>query len=142
LNELIFEAASYILENTHDGDDLSSNDLGLVEYAANGMLSPRGEVVLIQLKYKIESGTYEADPVWFMGIENLTRGKGDDRSVFWRGVKVEHYDHDFWCSEGYMKRMKQDAEKLAKVCRYLEENSILVNFENVMAKYNKGAYAH
>lgn len=141
MNELIFEAASYILGNTHDGDDLSSNDLGLVEYAANGMLSPRGEVVLIQLKYKIENGTYEADPVWFMGIENLTRGKGDDRSVFWRGIKVEHYDHDFWCSEGYMQRMQKDAEKLAKVCQYLEENRIEVNFENVMDNYTKGAYA-
>ena len=138
MTELVFENACYILEHTNDGDDLTSKDLSLVEAAANGMLNPRGEVVLVQLKYKIETGSYEADPDWFFEIENLTRGKGDDRSVFWRGIRVEHYDHDFWCSEGYMERMKKDAQKLAKVCQYLEENGIEVNMSNVLDNYHKG----
>lgn len=136
MNDLIFDAACYILENTQDGKKLSSNDLGLVEAAANGILSPRGEVVLIQLKHKIESGAYQKE--WFLGIENLTRGDGDDRSVFWRGIRIEHYDHDFWRSEGWEKKMKEDAENLASVCRWLEENSIEVNFDNYYANRHHG----
>lgn len=137
MSNLIIDAACYILENTQDGNKLSSNDLSLVEAAANGILTPRGQVVLIQLKHKIETGHYEKP--WFLGIENLRRGDGDDRSVFWRGVRVEHYDHDFWRSEGWEKSMKKDAEKLASVCRYLEENSIKVTFNNVMDNYHKGS---
>ncbi len=137
MNDLIFDAACSILEKTEDGNKLSSNDLGLVEAGVNGQLSPRGEVVLIQLKHTVESGQYQK--AYFLGIENLTRGDGDDRSVFWRGVRVEHYDHDFWRSEGWKESMKKDAEKLASVCRYLEENGIKVTFDNVMDNYHKGS---
>ena len=132
MSELIFDAVTYILHNTNDGDDLTNNDLGLVEAGANGILNPRGEVVLIQLKHKIESGTYTAEPLWFCGIENLTRGKGDDRSVFWRDIRVEHFDHDFWCEEGYQERMKKDAQQVAKTCQWMEGEKIDVNGSNYL----------
>jgi len=127
-----FDLCQKILQHSHDGNDLSSKDLYLVELGVNGELSPRGQVVLYQLAYKVENGLYEAEPNWFCEIENLTRGKGDDRSVFWRGIRVEHFDHDFWCSEGWKESMKQDAICVAKTCQYLEENKIDVNMENYM----------
>ncbi len=130
----ISNIACNILQLTNDGDSLSSNDLQLVEGAVNGFLSPRGEVVLIQLKYKCENG-YELPA--FCGVENLTRGTNGDRSVFWKGIRVEHYDHDFWCSKGWQKDMKKDAEHLGRVCQYLENNSIPVSMENYMDNVRK-----
>lgn len=127
-----FDLCQNILRLTNDGDNLRPGDLSLVEAAANNNLTPRGQVVLYQLNYKIEQGQYDADPNWFCGIENLTRGKGDDRSVFWRGIRIEHYDHDFWRSGNWQEEMQRDADKLAKTCRYLEENHIEVNFDNYL----------
>lgn len=128
----VFDHCQSILSLTNDGDDLSNNDLGLVEWAVNGELSPRGEVVLYQLFCKVRDGIYCAEPVWFCGIENLSRGKGDDRSVFWRGIKVEHFDHDFWRSEGWQEDMKKDAQRVAKTCQFLEDERIGVTWDNYM----------
>ena len=135
--ENIFNCCQVILQKSNDGDDLTPSDLHLVESGVNGFLSPRGEVVLYQLKYKVEEGIYHAEPNWFCGITNLTRGKGDDRSVFWRGVKVEHFDHDFWCSEGWQKSMQKDSEQVAKTCQYLEENGIKVTWDSYMDNCRK-----
>ena len=132
--ENIFNLTQNILQNSDDGDALSNNDLILVEHAVNGYLTPRGEVVLFQLNHKITNGEYEIP--WFCGVENLTRGYADDRSVFWKGIRVEHYDHDFWQSEGWQKNMIEDAEHLGRICQYLEANCIAVNFDNYY-KYGK-----
>lgn len=134
--ENIFEHSQRILKLSDDGDQLSARDLSLVESAVNGYLTPRGEVVLYQLRYKVENDLYDAEPDWFCGVTNLTRGKGDDRSVFWRGIKIEHYDHDFWQSEGWQGSIRKDAQHLGRVCQYLEDNSITVNFENYL-KYSE-----
>ena len=119
-----------ILKLSCDGDELSAKDLHLVENAANDHLTPRGEIVLYQLRYKLENNLYHTEHDWFCGVENLTRGKGDDRSVFWRGIKVEHFDHDFWKSTGWQNSMRKDAQHLGAVCRYLDEHSIVISFEN------------
>jgi len=131
----VFDLCGSILQNSDDGDALSKNDLILVENAVNGNLSPRGEVVLFQLNHRVLSGTYQI--AWFCGVENLTRGYADDRSVFWKGIRVEHYDHDFWCSEGWQKDMIEDAEHLGRVCQYLEENGIKVSMESYMDNVRK-----
>ena len=128
----VFNCCEVILQKSNDGDDLSSSDLQLVENGVNGFLSPRGEVVLFQLKYKVVEGIYHAEPIWFCGITNLTRGKGDDRSVFWREIKVEHFDHDFWCSKGWEKSMQKDSEQVAKTCQWLEAERIPVTWESYM----------
>jgi hypothetical protein len=130
--ENIFNHCQTILQETNDGNDLKNSDLSLVEAGVNGFLSPRGEVVLYQLAHKVSEGLYDSEPDWFFGIENLTRGKGDDRSVFWSGIRVEHFDHDFWQSDGWRESMKKDAEQVAKTCQYMEENSIEVTFNNYM----------
>jgi len=126
--ESVFNHCQAILSMTNDGDDLAASDLNLVEGAINEFLSPRGYVVLYQLRYKIENKEYEIP--WFCGVENLTRGRGDDRSVFWRGMRVEHYDHDFWQENGWQKRMTEDAQHLGKVCQYLEANGIKVSLSS------------
>ncbi len=132
--EQIFELTQSILQHSDDGDALSNNDLILVENAVNGFLSPRGEVVLFQLNHRVVNGTYSLP--WFCGVENLTRGYADDRSVFWKGIRVEHYDHDFWCEKGWQKSMIADAEKLGRICQYLENNCMPVNFDNY-SKYSR-----
>jgi hypothetical protein len=114
-----------ILQLTHDGDDLVGSDLGLVENAVNGNLTPRGLVVLHQLLVKCQNG-YERP--YFLGIDNLTRD--EEGFIFWRGKQIEHYDHDHWRQDDWQKDMKKDAEDLARGCRWLEDNSIEVNFSN------------
>ena len=127
--ENIFKNCQTILQLTDDGNELSASDLSLVENAINGFLSSRGEVVLYQLKHQCEIG-YERPA--FCGVENLTRGKGDDRSVYWKGIRVEHFDHDFWQEEGWQESMKKDAQHVGKVCQYLEDNMIPVSFDNYL----------
>lgn len=123
-----------ILQLTDDGNNLSSGDLQLVENGINGFLNPRGEVVLYQLRYKCENLDYQKPS--FCGVENLSRGFGDDRSVFWKNIRIEHYDHDFWQEAGWQERMTKDAQHLGRVCRYLEDNDLPVNFENYL-KFTK-----
>ena len=131
--EQVFNLCTSILEKTDDGDNLAGSDLALVEGAVNGHLSERGLVVLYQLNYKVEQGTYEIPA--FCGVENLTRD--NDGHVSWKGKRVEHYDHDHWCEDGWEKRMKEDAEHLGRICEYLEDNHIEVNFENYSNHYRR-----
>ncbi len=108
-----------ILQNTEDGNKLADQDLQLVEDAVNGFLSPRGEVVFYQLDHTLKECNYELPA--FCGVEGLTRGVDGDRAVFWKGQKVEHYDHDFWCEKGWQENMKSDAQKLGKICQVMED---------------------
>lgn len=54
----IFDLCCSILQNSEDGDRLKPNDLYMVQEAANGNLTPRGEVVLFQLNHKVTTGEY------------------------------------------------------------------------------------
>jgi hypothetical protein len=56
--DTVFDLCQSILQNTDDGDTLAGRDLHLVESAANGFLTPRGEVVLYQLDHSIKEGNY------------------------------------------------------------------------------------
>jgi hypothetical protein len=126
--DTIFNLCQSILQNTDDGNTLAGRDLHLVESAANGFLTPRGGVALYQLDHSIKDGSYEL-PV-FCGVGGLTRGTNGDRSVYWKGKKVEHYDHDFWCEDGWQEDMKRDAQKLGKVCQAMEDQKVEINFNN------------
>ncbi len=128
--ENIFNHCQKILELTDDGNNLSSNHLSLVENAINGFQTPRCDVLLYHLRYFCENNGYEKP--FFCGVDNLTRGNGDDRSVFWRGIRIEHYDHDFWMKEGWQEKMRKDAQYLGKVCQHLEDIGLEVNFENYL----------
>jgi len=124
--ERVFNLCTNILEKTNDGDDLAGSDLALVQGAVNDHLSERGLVVLSQLNYRVNHDMYEIPA--FCGVENLTRD--NDGHVSWKGKRIEHYDHDHWAEPGWEKRMQKDAEELGKVCQYLEDNGIAVNFNN------------
>ena len=128
--ENIFNLCHTILQNTDDGNKLAGRDLHLVESAVNGFLSPRGDVVLYQLDHTIKEGNYELPA--FCGVDGLTRGTNGDRSVFWKGKKVEHYDHDFWCEDNWQENMKRDAEKLGKICQGMEDAGVEINLCNYL----------
>ncbi len=51
----IFDLCTSILRGTEDGDLLTPNELYMVQEAANGNLTPRGEVVLYQLNYRVQN---------------------------------------------------------------------------------------
>ena len=127
-SDKIFDLCQKALHLSNDGNSLSNSDLKLVENAVNGFLIPRGEVVLAQLVFRLEEGSYEIPP--FCGVENLSRDQ--DGHVFWKGKNVEHYDHDIWQQEGWQKDMIKDAEHLGRVCQWLEDNHIEVNLRNYL----------
>ncbi len=105
--ECQIEQSIEILRATRDGDDLAPSDLKLVELCVNGWLNETGESAFAELVANVRRG-YK--PHWFMGIEHMTRDH--QRYVYWKGIQVEHYDHDFWRKDGWRERMKSDAQQL------------------------------
>lgn len=132
----IFDQTIFILENTHDGDDLASHHLKLVEGGVNGFLSERGEVALMELYQSVKKGYVKP---YFLGIEHMTRDQ--EGYVYWKGVQVEHYDHDYWASEGWQERMLKDAKELERRCKIVEAAGLEVNTSTVIWNwddYSKG----
>lgn len=123
------DLAVEVLSATLDGDLLSPGDLKIVEIAVNDMLTPKGWTVFEALhKNATKPGGYT--PPFFFGIEHMTREQSGH--VLWRGVMVEHYDHDAYRQAGWTDRMKADAEKLAERCRMLEARGIQPTLQAVM----------
>src|SRR6185312_8620616 len=104
------ELACEVLRATHNGDDLAPPDLKLIELAVNGLLNERGKALFLELHRNATKPEGYTRP-WFLGIEHLMRDH--DRYVYWKGVRVEHFDHDLWQEEGWQERMKTAAESLA-----------------------------
>lgn len=126
-SESIFDQTIYILENTNDGNDLSSNHLKLVESGVNGFLSEAGEVALMQLYQSVKKGYVKP---WFLGIENMTRDH--EGYVYWKGINVEHYDHDRYGSDGWQERMLQDGKELERRCKIVEGSGLPVTGSNII----------
>ena len=112
------EMAIEILQRTHDGDDLDPSDLKLVELAVNGFLNEAGKLAFAELHSNVTKPDDYTRP-WFLGIEHVTRDH--EGYIYWKGVAVEHFDHDVWTEDGWRDRMRADAEKLAARCKILEE---------------------
>lgn len=55
---------------------------------------------------------------WFFGLEHVTRDH--QGYVYWKGIRIEHYDHDVWQRPGWRERMKADAIRFARICTQLE----------------------
>ena len=123
------DQALIILDKTEDGNLLAGQHLALIESGVNGFLSKKGIQALQKLYEDVVKGIYKLP--WFCGIENLTRGTNGDRSVYYKGIKVEHYDHDFWCSEGYQERMLKDATELGRRCKIIEDSGLAISFDNI-----------
>jgi hypothetical protein len=106
-----------ILRATSDGDNLAPPDLKLVEMAVNHQLNEAGEAAFDELHRNAMKPEGYTKP-WFCGIQHMTRDHTGH--VYWKGIVVEHYDHDFWRTHNWKEQMKQDAEELARRCRLLE----------------------
>lgn len=130
MNQNIFDLSIEILSKSNDGDDLSPNHLLLLQNAANNNINGRGTRKLLEIYDQIIKGTYKKEIPWIFGIKHMTQGA--DRSMYYKGIKVEHFDHNFWCTDGWKKRMKKDTIELKKACQKLEKKGIEVNFSNVL----------
>ena len=113
-----------ILKKTNDGNDLSPQDLALLETAVNGWLSESGEAIFEELCRKIKKGTYR--PQWLNGIEHINRDHAG--YVYWKGREVEHYDA-LWC---YCEKARQATTELSNKCKHLEKIGVEVNTRNVI----------
>ena len=124
------ELACDILRATKDGEELAPPDLKLVELAVNGHLNTTGEAAFMDLHRNATKPAGYTVP-WFLGIEHMTRDH--QRHIYWKGVRIEHYDHDFWRQDGWRERMKADAEALAAHCLALEGQGITPTWQNVIS---------
>jgi len=119
------QKCSEILQQTQDGDLLTSEDLRLVEGMANNDLNPKGINAFLDLHQRVKNGYVKP---YFLGVEYLTRDS--EGFVYWKNQKVDHYDHDYFCSGWYMEQMQMDAELLARRCQYMEKHDIPINTAN------------
>jgi hypothetical protein len=57
-----------------------------------------------------------------------------ERYIYWKGVRVEHFDHDHWQQQGWSEPMKADAEALAAHCLDLEAHGVTPTWQNVTSR--------
>ena len=122
------DLACDILRVTKDGELLAPPDLKLLELAVNGFLNEAGEAAFMELHRNATKPEGYTVP-WFLGIEHMTRDH--QRYIYWKGVRIEHFDHDHWRQDGWRERMKADAEALASHCLALEALGIAPTATNV-----------
>ena len=118
------ELAIEIIGATHDGDDLSPQDLYLVECAVNDNLNERGEAAFSDLHKRVKDGNYR--PQWLQGVEHLTRDHGG--YVYWKGQEIEHWSGNL----PYSEEGKAAAEELARRCRILESEGKAIDVGTVV----------
>ena len=111
------EKAIEILQRTHDGDDLASQHLKLIELAVNDVRTESGRVAFEQLYTHVTGGTY-VEP-WYHDIEHLR--KDHHGYVYWKKKKVDHYSFDKY------EDAHEAALELADRCRTLEMLGIPVS---------------
>ena len=124
----IAEMAIAILRATDDGDRLAPVDLKLVELAVNRNLSACGLIRFHALHENAAKPEGYTAP-WLFGIEHLTIDA--DRTICWKGVAVEHFDHGVWQRPGWRERMRADAGAIAIRCGELEAEGVQPTLETV-----------
>jgi hypothetical protein len=107
------DMALYIIQNTHDGNDLAPEHLYMVQAACNGWLTEEGEVAFYELYASVMKGYVKP---WYHGIEHMT--KDHEGYIYWKGVEVEHYSFDDY------EKADAAAKELAGRCRFLESKGI------------------
>ncbi|MBC8740455.1 hypothetical protein F6X40_27855 [Paraburkholderia sp. UCT31] len=115
-----------ILELSDDGDNLTPNDLSLVQLAVNEQLNEAGVAAFEKLYADVVSGEYFTRVRWFHGIEHMT--KDHEGYVYWKGVSIEHYSHDS------VEESRRDALALADKCRALEAKGFPVTGRSVLSE--------
>ena len=126
------EEIQYILSNTQDGDKLAPEHLYLVEIATNSQLTVKGEKALLDLYQNVKTGYTKP---WFRNIEHMT--KDQNGSIFWKDHKIEHFDFDYWRSEGWREAEFKAAKRLETICKILESKKITVTMSTVFEEIDK-----
>lgn len=107
-----------IISKTHDGDDLTPQDLKLTEAAANGFLNEKGIEKIDEIYLAVEGGTYRRPS--YLGVEFMNRNH--EGFVFFKGQEVEHYS-SFWA---YSLDAQAALKLLQQQCLFLEANGLPV----------------
>ena len=126
------DKACFILQQTHDGEDLAPEHLSLLQSAVNGWLTETGEVAFDALLASVKAGYSRP---WFHGIEHLTIDHVG--YVYWKGQNVEHFDFRDWHDKPYAygPEGKAAAEEVADRCRQLETAGVPVNTTTAIWKW-------
>lgn len=103
------DKACFILQKTHDGDDLDPHHLSLIQSAVNGWLTEEGYKIFDDLYKQVERGYVKP---WFHDIEHMTQDT--EGYIYWKGHQVEHYSFDNYKDE------EAAALELAERCRIME----------------------
>ena len=126
------EKAISILRKTNDGEDLSPQDLTILEHAVNGFLSEKGEEVFAALYESVKAGTYRP---WLHGIEGMRLHHNG--WVTYKGHRVEHYSFPW----AYTEDARRDALEILDRCKHLESLGITPTMDTVVwhwEKYQQG----
>lgn len=115
----LIEKVITIIKKTHDGDDLTPQELKLTELAANGFLNEKGEAKIEELYQAVMSGTYRRPS--YLGVEHMDRDH--EGYVYFKGQDVEHYS-SFWA---YSLAAEAELKKLQQQCLFLEKRGISVH---------------
>ena len=118
------DEALAVLQGTHDGDDLTQEDLALLETIVNfgpEALTERGRNHWSQLVGVAREGKYQRP--WLHGVIGLT--KSQDGFVYWHDAPVEHYSHKDPVKEA------KDAKELGMACTLAERRGLPVNWTNI-----------
>ena len=126
MSQSICDLACDILRATNDGNQLSREDLCVVQCAVNAQLSENGEVYFYDLHKRCTKEAYKKP--WFHSQEHLTIDH--DGYVYWREKNIEHFSYRNKTEE------KEAAKQLASDCQTLEKNNVRVCWSNLWALYD------
>jgi len=130
------ETACEILGSTNDGDDLSPNEMSLVQDAVNGFLNDYGYKTFEALHRLIMGGSFVPfQERFFRGVENITadgKGAGGGLWIYYKGNHIEHYDSRYAQTDEGLKELKE----LQRRCMILEGAGKEVNSGTVLWGWN------
>ena len=132
MSQSVCDKACEVLRRTNDGDDLSPEHLWLIQEMVNGHLNELGEQEFEKLYLAaLAEGGYKKP--WFHGIEHLTIDH--EGYVLWKEKHVEHFNPG-WC---WSNEAKEQAEEVARRCRYLESIGVMPSNVTVVWGWEKYA---
>ncbi|MBY0464190.1 MAG: hypothetical protein K2W33_04530 [Burkholderiales bacterium] len=127
------DQAIEILKCTDDGNQLSMEDLALLETVINsglGALSPRGLQYWNELHEKAVKGEYVLP--WLHGQQHLT--KDQEGNVFWKGHHIEHYSFKDKAAEAVA------AKELARVCLTAESRGLAMTWASCLQIFHEAQF--
>lgn len=116
--------AIVILQHTADGENLSREQLQLVERAANNQLREQDQSPFQELYQNVIHGTFRKP--WLAEVEHVT---ADHQGyVYWKNIRVEHFTFSIMDEQA----VREAAHHVAEVCQHLETLGIPVTGNTYM----------